>query len=135
MLKPITLFIFTCVLFFMSTLVVKSQEIKDDYGIAVALEEGSSKAISSYFDEMVEISLGKDKRDFSKNQAEVVLGDFFDNYQAKSFELRDQRQSNENFMYLTGIYQSNNDVFKVLIKGKKFQDEQFVIYSMDFLKE
>ncbi|MEX0881961.1 MAG: DUF4783 domain-containing protein, partial [Cyclobacteriaceae bacterium] len=126
---------FTLVLFFLSILVVKSQEIKEDYGIAVALEEGSSKAISNYFDEMVEISLGNNKRDFSKNQAEVVLRDFFDDYEAKGFEWRHQRQSNENFIYLIGIYQSINDVFRVLIKGKKSQNEQFIIYSLDFLKE
>ncbi|MEX2567256.1 MAG: DUF4783 domain-containing protein [Cyclobacteriaceae bacterium] len=135
MLKPITRFLFTLVLFFLSILVVKSQEIKEDYGIAVALEEGSSKAISNYFDEMVEISLGNNKRDFSKNQAEVVLRDFFDDYEAKGFEWRHQHQSNENFIYLIGIYQSINDVFRVLIKGKKSQNEQFIIYSLDFLKE
>lgn len=113
----------------------EAQEMNDTSELTLALEEGSSKAISRFFEERLEISLDNDKKDFSKSQAEIVLRDFFKNNPSKGFELVQDRRSNENNIYLIGIYHSINTVFRVFIKGKAIPNKNVQIYSLYFISE
>jgi hypothetical protein len=104
-------------------------------GVSVALNEGSSKALAKYFDEMVEISLNNNKKDFSKSQAEMVLRDFFKTYPASGFETVQEGRTSENLLYIIGIYYAKDDKFRVLIRGKIDDEGQLMVYRMDFIKE
>ncbi len=103
--------------------------------LTLALEEGSSEAISRFFEDRLEISLDNDKKDCSKSQAEIVLRDFFKNNPSKGFELVQDRRPNESNVYLIGVYHSINTAFRVFIKGKIIQNKNFLIYSLYFIRE
>jgi hypothetical protein len=109
--------------------------MNDTSGLTLALEEGSSKAISRFFEDRLEISLDNDKKDFSKSQAEIVLNDFFKSNPSKGFELVQDRRFNKNNVYLIGIYQSINTAFRVFIKGKTIPNKNVLINSLYFIRE
>lgn len=128
-------FIFIIVILLSLPKVTHSQSISQEGGISLALNEGSSKALAKYFDQMVEISLNNNKRDFSKSQAEMVLRDFFKNYPATGFDTVQEGRTSENLLYIIGVYYATDDKFRVLIRGKMDEDGQLMVYSMDFIKE
>ena len=72
--------------------------------------------------------------DYSQNQAELILRDFFRKFPPKDFEVIHKGESKENLWYLIGNYESEEADFKVLVKGKQ-NNGHLKIYSMDFKKE
>lgn len=102
--------------------------------LTVALQEGSSQEVANYLDDRVEISFNNDKRDFSKSQAQIVLRDFFKNNPSRGFQLQQEGKSSASLSYLIGTYQSSKGDFSLLIRGKKRDDQPFLIYSMDFIR-
>jgi hypothetical protein len=111
---------------------VQAQE--ESNALAVALQEGSSQEIVNYLDDRVEISFNNDKRDFSKSQAQIVLRDFFKNNPSEGFQLQQEGKSDASLSYLIGTYQSAGGNFRLLIRGKKRDEQPFLIYSMDFIR-
>lgn len=103
--------------------------------IIAALQQGSSKAISKFLDDMVEIRFDNDKRDFSKSQAEIVLANFFKVNPVSSFQLQQQRRIDDENSYLIGAYISLNTSFRVLIKGKERKNGGWFAYSLDFIQD
>lgn len=110
------------------------QAQNESNSLTVALEEGSSQEIVNYLDDRVEISFNNDKRDFSKSQAQIVLRDFFKNNPSRGFQLHQEGKSSASLSYLIGTYQSVEDDFRLLIRGKKTGDQPFLIYSIDFIR-
>ncbi len=106
-----------------------------EFPIIVALKQGSSKAISSFLGEMVEIRFDNNKRDFSKSQAEIVLANFFKGNPISNFELLKHQKIDSETSFLIGTYNSSSNSFKVFIRGKELNDENWLVYSVDFVKE
>lgn len=103
--------------------------------IALSLKNSSSKDLAQYFDSTVEIKLGDSRGDYSKNQAEIVMRDFFKKFPAVNFLVLQQGESAEKIRYIIGLYQSKSDTFRVLVKGKVKLDDQLKIYGLEFTKE
>ena len=109
-----------------------AQEQEND--LAFAIQRGSIQEISKYLDDRVEISFDTNKRDFSRNQAEIVLRDFFKNQPSEGFELQQKGQTSTSLSYLIGTYRSIRGDFRVLIRHKKRGAHSFLIYSIDFIR-
>ncbi|WP_339923086.1 DUF4783 domain-containing protein [uncultured Cyclobacterium sp.] len=133
MLRIITTFLLAGVFIFSNSIVGKAQN--KETPIIVALQHGSSKAVSSFLDDMVEIRFDNDKRDFSKNQAEIVLANFFKGNPVSSFELLKHQKIDSQTSYLIGNYTSLKNSFKVFIKGKELNNKNWLVYSIDFVRE
>ena len=103
--------------------------------IVLSLKNSSSKDLAQYFDSTVEIKLGDSRGDYSKNQAEIVMRDFFKKFPAVNFLVLQQGESAEKIRYIIGIYQSKSDTFRILVKGKVKLDDQLKIYGLEFTKE
>jgi GTP-dependent phosphoenolpyruvate carboxykinase len=103
--------------------------------IALSIKNSSSKELAQYFDSTVEIKLSDSRGDFSKNQAEIVMRDFFKKYPAENFLILQQGESAEKISFLIGRYQSKSHAFRVLVKGKSNNDDQLKIYGLEFTKE
>ena len=103
--------------------------------ITLSIKNSSSKDLAQYFDNSVEIKLGDSRGDYSKNQAEIVMRDFFKKFPAINFIVLQQGESAEKISYLIGKYQSKSDTFRVLVKGKFKVDNQIKIYGLEFTKE
>ncbi|WP_375585113.1 DUF4783 domain-containing protein [Cyclobacterium xiamenense] len=103
--------------------------------VEFAMQQGSSKELSKYLDSRVEISFDNSKHDFSRSQAEIVLRDFFKDQPSQGFDLQQVGQTSETVSYLIGTYRSTGNSFRVLIRRKKNDQQSFLIYSMEFIRQ
>ncbi|WP_235893353.1 DUF4783 domain-containing protein [Litoribacter populi] len=102
--------------------------------IISSFKMGSSRDLAKYFENTVELNVNGSQGDFSRSQAELVFRDFFKRYPAEDFQVVHKGESHQNIKYLIGYYSSDECTFRVLIKGREFND-QMRIYSMDFKKD
>lgn len=118
------------VIFIMSiTLVAFRTDVIDD--IASAIRSGNPKSISKYFIERIDMKM-IDKEDvFSKQQAEMILKDFFDKHVIKSYTVAHKSEAKNGSQYVIGTLDTSNGKFRTyfLIKttGDKTLVQQFRI--------
>ncbi len=94
-----------------------------------AFKSGSSAAIAKYFNTNVSISINNMDNLYSKQQAEVLLKDFYTKNPFKQFNVLHQGQSKDGAQYLMGSIITSNGTFRVYTYYKKIND-QIVIKEM-----
>ncbi|RKQ50525.1 uncharacterized protein DUF4783 [Roseivirga pacifica] len=100
-----------------------------------ALKSSSSREISKHLHNKVEIKLDGERNEYSKNQAEVVLKQFFQDNTAESCEFVHQGNNNAGgIIYAIGSYQTSSVSYRVVVRAKKFSKE-FKVYRLEFTKE
>ena len=102
--------------------------------ITETIHSGSSKTLGKFLDDNVTLNINNTLSDFSKNQAEQVLRNFFRKNPPKELNILHQDESADKPWYIIGKYLSKETDFKVLIKGIK-QGERLIISSIEFTKE
>ncbi len=100
---------------------------------AVAIKAGSSRDLTRYFNESVEISFDGDMSSFSKTQAEFVIKDFFKRNPAQDFKLTHEG-ARDGFIYAIGRYYFSDGSYLVFTHIKKYKG-QYVIHRIDFTKQ
>jgi hypothetical protein len=83
-----------------------------------ALKDGKATELGKYMDDNVEISLPDKSNSYSKAQAVLVLKDFFDNNEVKSFEVKHKGDQNGG-QYCVGTLQTKSGNYYV--KAIRFQ--------------
>ncbi|QDH81496.1 DUF4783 domain-containing protein [Echinicola soli] len=106
----------------------------DSKEIAISIKAGSSKDLAAFFDRNVELSINGNEGDYSKNQAELVMRDFFKKFTPSDFDIVHRGTSGNQIEYFIGTYDSTGTKFRILIKCKKDSDG-CSIYSLDITKE
>ncbi len=93
--------------------------------IVAALKSGNVTLMAKYFDNTVEITLPDKSNSYSKNQAEVVLKDFFTLHQVKGFEVL-HKGENAGSQYCIGVLQTKNGSFRTTVYMKQKGDKQML---------
>ncbi|AGA77428.1 hypothetical protein Echvi_1157 [Echinicola vietnamensis DSM 17526] len=106
----------------------------DSKEIAISIKAGSSKDLAAFFDRNVELSINGNEGDYSKNQAELVMRDFFKKFAPSDFEIVHRGTSGNQIEYFIGTYDSAGTKFRILIKCKK-DSGGCSIYALDITKE
>ncbi len=101
--------------------------------IISAIDNGSSSDVAKYFDSSISLNINGQQGDYSKNQAELVLKDFFKKHPSMGFTLVFRSENNPSLSSYIGDYQSAQGLFKVFIKVSQ-QEADFKIYSLEFVK-
>ncbi len=117
-----------------STQLSWSQGSDYEKSISISLKAGSSRDLSAMFESNVELNINGNEGDYSKNQAELILKDFFKKFPPEDFNIVHKGKSGSQIQYYIGSYQSSHGNFRILIKCK-IKDDDILIYSMDFNKE
>ncbi|MFT6969526.1 MAG: hypothetical protein ACJAXX_000083 [Roseivirga sp.] len=99
-----------------------------------ALKSSSSRELSKYLSDRVEIKLDNEKKDYSANQAEIVLKQFFQQHPASETEFIHEGNSAGGIIYAIGSYTSGNQTYRVVVRAKK-EKEQYKIYRLEFTEE
>jgi len=88
-----------------------------------ALKDGKATELGKYMDDNVEISLPDKSNNYSKAQAILVLKDFFDNNEVKSFEVKHKGDQNGG-QYCVGTLQTKSGNYRttVFMKTKTGKD-------------
>jgi hypothetical protein len=102
-------------------------------GIVTVFQSGSSKELAKYFDSGIDININGNQGDYSRNQAELVMRDFFKKFPPVDFQLLHQGSNTDQIIYYIGTYKTEETVFRVFIKGKK-ENESIKVYSLDIVK-
>lgn len=102
--------------------------------VKTAMKAGSSKELTKYFNDVVEMVIDGDPADYSKTQAEFVLKDFFKKYPPADFQYIHQGASKEGIRYAIGKYTYDGGSFRVLLRAKEIK-ANYRVYSIDFTKD
>jgi hypothetical protein len=131
MFAPFYTFILTVILVTAYPAIAQNKIIEE---IVPVFKSGSSKDLVRYFDTTVELNMNGSQGDFSKNQAEVVVRDFFKKNPPTDFQIVHQGESGSNIRYYIAYYISPEQNYRVLMKTKGTK-EKSVIYSLEFKKD
>ncbi|PIQ49594.1 MAG: hypothetical protein COW03_04375 [Cytophagales bacterium CG12_big_fil_rev_8_21_14_0_65_40_12] len=99
-----------------------------------ALKSSSSRELAKYLSDRVEIKLENEKKDYSANQAEIVLKQFFQQHPASETEFIHEGNSAGGIIYAIGSYTSGNQKYRVVVRAKKYED-QYKIYRLEFTED
>lgn len=101
--------------------------------VSVFFKTGSSKELAKYFDQAINLNINGNQGDFSKNQAEYILKDFFIKYPPTDFKILHKGGSPGPTMFYVGSYTTDSNQFRILIKGAN-KDNLMRIYSLEIIK-
>ena len=102
--------------------------------ITQSIHTGSSKALGKSMQDNITLNINNTLSDYSKNQAEQILRDFFRKNPPKELKVLHRDESADKAWYIIGQYRSEEANFKVLVKGIR-QEGRLIISSMEFTKE
>ncbi|MFT3948929.1 MAG: DUF4783 domain-containing protein [Agriterribacter sp.] len=98
--------------------------------VASAINAGNAGQLAKYFDGRVDITLQQKTNSYSRNQAEVVLKDFFEGNGVRSFKILHKGASNGS-EFCIGNLQTKNGIFRTTIFMKS-RTEQQVLQEIRF---
>jgi hypothetical protein len=90
--------------------------------ITAALKTGNSKEIAKYFGANVNLKILNQEDIYSKNQAELILKDFFTKNTIKNYIPKHNGTSKNGAQYTIGVLSTNNGNFRVYYFLKKNTD-------------
>jgi hypothetical protein len=93
--------------------------------VLIALRTGNASQLAKYFDNRVDISLPNKSDNFSKNQAEMILKDFFSSNEVKNFQVKHKGENNGS-QFCIGLLQTRNGNFRTKLYMKQKGDQQVV---------
>ena len=89
------------------------------------MKNGDAAQIDRFFDNTVEITMPDKSNNYSKNQAEIVLKDFFITNGVKTFEVI-HKGENAGSQYCIGTLITKNGSFRTTVFMKQKNDKQFL---------
>lgn len=101
--------------------------------VVSAIESGSSSDLARFFDSSISMNVNGQQGEYSKNQAEIVLRDFFKKNPSNGFSVVFQNENPGGLSTYIGEYSSSQGKFQVFIKVSQ-NSNSFRIYSLDFIK-
>ncbi len=103
--------------------------------VEAALQASSSKELSKHLHNKVEIKLNGERKNYSINQAEIMLKDFFQEYPGEGFEfIHEGNNSSGGILYAIGTFSSNSGKHRVVVRAKMF-NSAYKVYRLEFTKE
>ena len=93
--------------------------------VLAALRSGNASQLAKYFDNRVDISLPNKSDNFSKNQAEMILKDFFASNEVKNFVVKHKGENNGS-QFCIGLLQTRNGNFRTKLYMKQKGNQQVV---------
>jgi hypothetical protein len=99
-----------------------------------AIKANNAKEVVKNFNSSVDINIEGGVNNYSKAQAEFVLGDFFKKHPASDFTIVHTGSSPNGLKFAIGKYQSGSDNYNVLLRVKESEKKYFV-HEISFMKE
>jgi hypothetical protein len=97
-----------------------------------AIRQGSASTLSNFFHSRIDLELTGTDGNFSRDQAEMILKDFFRKYPVKSYTIRHEGSSDDGSKYSIGLYESKDGSrYRVYVLLKQ-EDEGLRINQLQF---
>jgi hypothetical protein len=114
-----------CVLAGLALILVSYRSFDNIDAVATAIRSGNVNQLSPFFDVRVDISLPDKTDTYSKTQAEMVIGDFFNTNGVQNFKITQQGESGGTF-FCAGILQTRAGNFRTTLFFKHKGDKHFL---------
>lgn len=122
-------------LLIMSVLLLSVQDNGDIIAKAEeALKASNSRELAKYLNDRLEIKLDNERKEYSANQAEIVLKQFFQKHPSDATEIIHQGNSPGGVIYAIGKYTSGTSSYRVVLRAKKYK-KVYKIYRLEFSKD
>lgn len=99
-----------------------------------ALKASNSRELAKYLHDRLEIKLDNERKEYSANQAEIVLKQFFQKHPSDATEIIHQGNSPGGIIYAIGNYTSGTSSYRVVLRAKKYR-KVYKIYRLEFSKD
>ncbi len=130
--KKLLLLVISCTLFFFTVQAQSNRPMED---VVNAIKYNRSEDLSRYFDNIVPITINNNQTIYSRNQAEVVLKDFFDRNIPKEFLIMDNGSPNASSKFIIGSLITPSGIkYNVYILMKQ-KDTNFYLQEIRLNKE
>ena len=93
--------------------------------VVTAIRAGNVSRLSPFFDSRVDISLPNKSDTYSRSQAEMIIGDFFNTNVVQNFKITQQGESGDNF-FCAGLLLTRSGNFRTTLFFKQKGDKQFL---------
>jgi hypothetical protein len=118
-------FISTLTIFLSLAMVSFTNQASNLDNVIDALKGGKASEIGKYLDENVEITLPDKSNNYSKAQAILILKDFFDNNEVKTFEVKHKGDQNGG-QFCVGTLQTKSGNYRTTIFMKTMSGKDFI---------
>jgi Domain of unknown function (DUF4783) len=118
-------FISTLTIFLSLTMVSFTNQASNLDNVIDALKDGKASEIGKYLDGNVEITLPDKSNNYSKAQAILILKDFFDNNEVKTFEVKHKGDQNGG-QFCVGTLQTKSGNYRTTIFMKTMSGKDFI---------
>lgn len=124
------------IVFFALTLQVFASHGQDDVisQVRETIKAGSSKELSRYLFQTVDVTIEGKVQSYSKAQAEFVFRDFFRQHPPAEFNIIHQGSSKGGQPFAIGQYKSAGETYRVFMKIKSVNRQQ-LLHEISFSKE
>ena len=129
--KSVLKYILTTVL--VLVMAVAFADVFDD--VVVAMKAQSAKDISKLMNTSVELTINDNEGVYSKQQAEIMLRNFFAQNQPKNITIQHKGSSGQGAKYAIAIYESAQGKFRVYIFMKDNGNGAALIHEIRIEKE
>jgi hypothetical protein len=102
--------------------------------IRETIKAGSSKELSKFLFQTVDVTIEGKVESYSKAQAEFVFRDFFRQHPPSEFSVIHQGSSKGGQPFAIGQYKSGDEVYRVFMKIKTANNQQ-LLHEISFSKE
>jgi len=99
--------------------------------IGTIIKKGDAALLSDYFDESVELTILDEDDTYSKDQAQAIISQFFDEYSVKSFEIIHEGASSGGLKFGIGEMSTSGSSMRVYICLKD-EGENIIIPELRF---
>src|SRR5687768_1050127 len=126
----------TFIVFCILTLQSFASHGQDDviYQVKETIKAGSSKELSKYLFQTVDVTIEGKVQSYSKAQAEFVFRDFFRQHPPAEFNIIHQGSSKGGQPFAIGQYKSVDGTYRVFMKIKSVNRQQ-LLHEISFSKE
>jgi hypothetical protein len=109
----------------MALILVSYRSFDNMDAVISAIRTGNVNQLSSFFDVRVDISLPDKSDTYSKSQAEMVIGDFFNTKGVQNFKITQQGESGGTF-FCAGFLQTRSGNFRTTLFFKQKGEKHFL---------
>ncbi len=104
------------------------------YQVRETIKAGSSKELSRFLFQTVDVTIDGKVQSYSKAQAEFVFRDFFRQHPPSEFNIIHQGSSKGGQPFAIGQYKSADETYRVFMKVKSVNNQQ-LLHEISFSKE
>jgi hypothetical protein len=123
----------SCTLFFFTVQAQNSRPPMED--VVNAIKNNRIEDLSKYFDNIVPVTINNTQTIYSRNQAEVVLKDFFDRNIPKDFLIMDNGSPNNTSKFIIGsLITPSGTKYNIYILMKQ-KDNNYLLQEIRINKE